>query len=165
MSSSAALRKHLSKYLHPSHRSIFNQVNLEKLLSQEVAQHSPFPSAHKGPRSLAVDIKEFNNQIELVAEVPGLSKYQVQLEIHEGNILTLSGEYKPEETSETIEKNNIKYHCAERSFGKFERAFQFPDHIKLEHIKAQMKDGVLKLLIPKEQPKPVRRKISIDFQE
>jgi len=82
MSSSAALRKHLSKYLHPSQRSIFNQVNLEKLLTQEVAQHSPFPSAHKGPRSLAVDIKEFNNQIELVAEVPGLSKDQVQLEIH-----------------------------------------------------------------------------------
>ncbi|MBN2029721.1 Hsp20/alpha crystallin family protein [bacterium] len=93
--------------------------------------------------SPSVDVVESEKNYEVVAEVPGLKKDDIRISIEDG-YLTLSGERKKEEESK--DKN---YHRIERSYGKFERSFRLPKEVDTESIKAQYKNGVLKVEIPK----------------
>jgi HSP20 family protein len=98
-----------------------------------------------------VDIYETDDAFVLKAELPGFSKEDVQIELHE-NRLTLRGERKRE--SDAKEE---QYHRIERAYGRFERTFWLPTTIDAEKIKASFKDGVLELRLPKsEAAKPKR---------
>jgi HSP20 family protein len=90
-----------------------------------------------------VDISETENQYEVNAEIPGLKKEDIKLSV-EDNVLTLSGERKVEK--ETDKKN---YHRVERAYGKFERSFRLPKEVDAENIKANYKNGVLTVQLPK----------------
>ena len=93
--------------------------------------------------SPTVDISETENQYEVNAEIPGLKKEDIKLSV-EDNVLTLSGERKVEK--ETDKKN---YHRIERAYGKFERSFRLPKEVDAENIKANYKNGVLTVQLPK----------------
>ena len=93
--------------------------------------------------SPSVDISETENQYEVKAEIPGLKKEDIKLSV-EDNVLTLSGERKYE--NETEKKN---YHRIERAYGKFERSFRLPREVDAGNIKANYKNGVLTVHIPK----------------
>lgn len=101
-----------------------------------------------------VDIFEKDDTIVIKAELPGVDKKDIQIDIKE-NILTLRGERA---TDNEIKEDN--YYRRERTCGKFERLFTLPDHIDAEKITAEFKDGVLRIGIPKpEETKP--RKIDV----
>ena len=103
-----------------------------------------------------VDIAEENGNYELVADLPGLKKDDIKVEIHD-NILTLRGEKKLDE-----EKKEKNYRLAERFYGEFVRAFTLPENVNRDQIEAEFKDGVLKLTIPKtEQPKPKQIEVKV----
>ena len=100
----------------------------------------------------AVDIFEEDNGIALKAELPGIDKEDISIDVKDG-VLTLSGERSVE--NETKDNN---YYRRERTYGKFQRAFALPEGVKTEDIKADFKDGVLKVHIPKavvEEPKKI----------
>jgi HSP20 family protein len=108
----------------------------------------PRSSAKEGDFALAdwrpaVDTYEENNNIVIKAELPGVKKENVTIDIKD-NMLTLKGE-RTEET-EVKEEN---YYRKERSYGKFHRAFTLPDAVDPNKIEASFKDGVLKISIPK----------------
>ena len=104
-----------------------------------------------------VDIYDTEKGIVINAELPGVAREGITVDIKE-NILTLKGERKIDE--EVQEEN---YYRKERCAGKFERAFTLPDAINPEKIKANFKDGVLKVEIPKpEEKKPRQIKINVD---
>lgn len=90
-----------------------------------------------------VDIYDTDKSIVINAELPGVPKDSITLDVKE-NILTLKGERKSEEE---IKKEN--FYRMERCFGKFERAFTLPSMIDSGKITANFKDGVLKIDIPK----------------
>jgi HSP20 family protein len=103
-----------------------------------------------------VDIAEENGNYELVADLPGLKKDDIKIEIHD-NVLTLRGEKKLEQ-----EKKDKNYRLAERYYGEFVRTFTLPDNVNKDGIEAEFKDGVLKLTIPKtEQPKPKQIEVKV----
>jgi HSP20 family protein len=103
-----------------------------------------------------VDIAEENGNYELVADLPGLKKDDIKVEIHD-NILTLRGEKKLDE-----EKKERNYRLAERFYGEFVRTFALPENVNRDAIEAEFKDGVLKLTIPKtEQPKPKQIEVKV----
>jgi HSP20 family protein len=103
-----------------------------------------------------VDICDTKNAIVVTAELPGVKKEDISIEVKD-NILTIRGERS--EDSEVKEEN---YYRRERSFGSFQRSFSMPTEIKPESIKASFKDGVLKIEVPKpEEKKP--KQISIDI--
>lgn len=91
----------------------------------------------------AVDIHENDETIVLQAELPGLKKEDIDIEIKE-NILTLKGERK--DTKEIKEQN---YSRQERRLGKFYRSFTLPAVINAEKVMASYKAGVLEVTIPK----------------
>ena len=102
-----------------------------------------------------VDIYETDDAVVLTAELPGVSKDDVSIEIHH-NTLILKGERKHE--AEVKEDN---YHRVERAYGTFQRSFVLPTLVDQEHVQATYKDGVLELRLPKsEAAKPKRIAIS-----
>jgi HSP20 family protein len=98
-----------------------------------------------------VDIYETDEAFVLKAELPGFSKEDLQIELHD-NRLTLRGERKHE-----TEAKEEQYHRRERAYGRFERAFWLPTPVDADKIQATFKDGVLELKLPKsEAAKPKR---------
>ena len=105
-----------------------------------------------------VDIYETENDIVLKAELPGMDPKDVEVKV-EDNTLYLKGERKFEK-----EVRNENYHRVERSYGSFARSFSLPNSISSEKVKAEFKDGLLTLTLPKrEEAKP--RTIKIDVSK
>ena len=104
----------------------------------------------------SVDIYEDGNEIVLKADLPGIDKKDLDVNIGD-SFLTVSGERKKEET---VEKGN--YHRYERSHGSFFRRFELPSDIDTEKIKAHFENGVLEVRLPKSaEAKSRTKKISI----
>ena len=103
----------------------------------------------------AVDIYENNEFVVVKAELPGVEKDRISVEVKEG-ILTLRGERGFDK-----ELKEESYHRIERSYGTFLRSFTLPSSVDGEKVTARMKDGVLQVDLPKkEQAKPKQIKIS-----
>jgi len=101
-----------------------------------------------------VDIQETEDAFRLFAELPGLTKEDIQITL-ENNVLRLSGERKLEKD---VKKDN--YQRIERVYGSFARSFSLPHQVNSEGVTASFENGVLTVSVPKaEQSKP--RKISI----
>ncbi|CAL4921936.1 unnamed protein product [Urochloa decumbens] len=95
-----------------------------------------------------IDWKETPEAHVFKADVPGLKKEEVKVEVEDGNILQISGERNMEQ-----EEKNDKWHRVERSSGKFMRRFRLPENAKTDQIKASMENGVLTVTVPKEEVK------------
>jgi HSP20 family protein len=105
----------------------------------------------------AVDIYDNMDSIVINAELPGVEKKDVSVEIKD-NIITLKGERVID--NEVKEEN---YYRKERSFGTFQRAFTLPDAFSSDKVKANFKDGVLKIEIPKpEEKKPKQITVNVE---
>jgi HSP20 family protein len=103
----------------------------------------------------AVDITETEDGYEVKAEIPGIKKDEIKINF-EDDVLTLSGERNHEK-----EAKNKNYHRIERRYGKFQRSFFLPKYVKADGIKANYKNGVLTVNIPKrEEAKPKEIAIS-----
>ena len=101
----------------------------------------------------SVDIHENENELVLLAEVPGIEDKNIEIKI-ENNTLSIQGERKIE--NETKEEN---YHRIERSYGSFYRSFTLPHSINQDNIKAEHDNGVLRISMPKKpelKPKKVK---------
>ncbi len=97
----------------------------------------------------AVDVYENDDSYEISAELPGLDKDNISVDLKD-SVLTIKGERTCED-----EKKEDKYFCKERGYGNFHRAFTLPRTADSEKISAEYKDGVLKVSIPKiEEVKP-----------
>jgi len=102
----------------------------------------------------AVDIRETPEFLTISAELPGLTKENVQITL-ENQVLTISGErnFENETKDETC-------HRIERSYGSFSRSFTLPANLKTDKVDAKFANGVLTIQLPKtEETKP--RKINI----
>lgn len=97
------------------------------------------------PWSPAVDIYETENELVLKADLPEVDAKNVAIQLENGT-LTLKGERKWEE-----QKNGKGFHRIERSYGSFVRAFSLPDTVDGERVKADYRNGVLTVTLPKKE--------------
>ncbi len=102
----------------------------------------------------AVDVAESDGNLVVTAELPGMKKEDVTLELANG-VLTLRGE-KKEET----ERKEEEMHVVERSYGSFRRSFTLPCTVDETKAAAEFKDGVLRVTLPK-TGEPGGKKIEI----
>lgn len=98
--------------------------------------------------STRIDWKETPEAHVFKADLPGLKKEEVKVEVEDGCVLQISGE----RTKEQEEKND-KWHRVERSSGQFLRRFRLPENAKMDQVKASMENGVLTVVVPKEEEK------------
>lgn len=102
-----------------------------------------------------IDISEDKKSIYVDVEIPGVKKDDLKISLQD-NILTISGEKKSENKSEDNEKN---YFRTERSYGTFTRSFTLPSEINPDSVDARFEDGVLKIKVDRENPKPVNERL------
>jgi HSP20 family protein len=102
----------------------------------------------------SVDVSETENEFLIAAELPGMKKDDISVDIEKGR-LTISGERKFKN-----EEENKNYHRLETRYGKFSRSFYLPDSIEEESIQAKYEDGILNITIAKSEEK-VKKKIEI----
>lgn len=103
-----------------------------------------------------VDVRESDNELKVVAEIPGMKKDDIQVMVHDG-VLTISGERKHEkqETEEGILRREI-------SRASFKRTFTLPDTLDVDKIDANYEDGLLRITFPKlEQAKPKQIEVKV----
>jgi len=105
----------------------------------------------------SVDISETEGEYQIKAEIPDVKKEDVKVTLEDG-VLTIQGERKHEK-----EEKGKKYHRIERSYGSFVRTFSLPDVIDDDKVKAEFKDGILNLHLPKSEkakPKAIEVKVA-----
>lgn len=99
--------------------------------------------------SPALDVHEDKDHLTVRIELPGMNKNDIDLSLHE-NTLTVSGERKAAETEAQATVTR-----AERYFGRFQRTITLPKPVDADGVKAQYKDGILTVTLPKtEESKP-----------
>jgi len=103
----------------------------------------------------SINLSEDPDTYYVRAELPGISAEDLDIQT-DGNNLSISGERKIE-----AEKDGVRYHRKEREAGKFSRAISLPGDINPEGVSASLKEGLLKIIVPKaEKAKP--KQISIN---
>lgn len=80
------------------------------------------------------------------ADIPGIKKDEVKVEVVDGRTLSISGERSQEKTEE-----KDSWRCVERSHGKFQRQFGLPENSKVGEVAAKVENGVLTVTVPKEK--------------
>ncbi len=127
--------------------SMHDQLN--RLFDESVARGSA--EVDYGTWSPAVDLREEEDRFILQADMPGMKKEDIEINV-ENSVLTIRGERRFEQ-----EVKKETYHRIERAYGKFTRSFTLPSRVKAEAISANYKDGTLEVVIPKaEESKPKR---------
>ncbi len=93
----------------------------------------------------AIDVRETKNDFLVSAELPGLTKADVEITVENG-VLSLSGEKKEEFEEGSAESGR---YVLERRYGRFQRNFSLPRGIDADKVKAQFADGILTITLPK----------------
>jgi HSP20 family protein len=102
----------------------------------------------------SVDISETDAAYLIKAEIPEVGKEDVKVTVQNG-MLTISGERKQEK-----EEKNRKFHRIERCYGSFTRSFRVPEDADANTVKAEFKDGMLNITLPKSE-KPAGKSIDV----
>jgi HSP20 family protein len=106
---------------------------------------------HGDAWSPPIDVFETADRYVVAAEVPGLSRDQIELAMEESR-LTIRGR-----RVEAAQGAEVHYHQVERGHGAFARSFDFTDRIDIEGVTADLTDGVLTVSLPKVAPSPPRK--------
>ena len=101
------------------------------------------------------DLKETETEYQVIAELPGVKKEDVSIDLSPEGRLTIRGKKENEK-----EEKNDKWHRVERSFGSFTRSFSIPKGVDPAKISASYDNGVLKLVVPKT---PEQQPLKIDI--
>lgn len=127
-------------------------------MSREMDNFSDFPSKLFGSFSTPkVDVYQTEKDVIVKAEIPGVSKEDLNLYIDESYV-RLSGQTKKE--NEFKDENTYR---TERYYGNFSRTIPLPVEVKSEQAKAEYKDGILSITVPKIEPSKTKgRKVEIN---
>jgi HSP20 family protein len=129
---------------HPLHRSLFEDVaDLEREIDSlfgDVLNDSP---RRADSFAAVLDVAEQGHDIVVVAELPGVKKEEIKVTVHDG-VLTLSGERKERALPEQARwiRNEIRG-------GSFSRSIELPVPVKSEAVTAELKNGILRIVLPK----------------
>jgi len=99
----------------------------------------------------AMDLAETEDQLVLRADLPGLGRDDIDIEVKD-NVLTISGERKAEH-----ERKGEGFHRVERSFGRFSRSLGLPRGIDAKRVTASFENGVLEVRMPKPEERKATR--------
>lgn len=117
------------------------QARLNRMLNASPNRtDEPFAFADWAP---AVDIQETDTAYSVKADLPDVKKEDIKIELHDG-VLSIEGDRKKEK-----EEKGKKFHRIERQYGQFVRRFVLPNEVDAAMVKAEFKDGVLNVQVPK----------------
>jgi len=131
---------------------------------RELMRFDPFsrmgalPVTREGGFVPTFEVKETKDAYVFKADVPGLKEENIDISLT-GNRLTISGE-----RTEDKREEGERYYAYERAYGTFNRSFTLPEGVDADHVHAEMKDGVLHVVLPK-RPEVQPKKIALKGKE
>jgi HSP20 family protein len=152
MSKRSLIPMDFGQNINPFRDLSYNLKRLERLFN-DVWRGEPLVSLAKEETLWpTIDVIENDKSIQIIAELPGLEEKDINIEMRNG-VFSLRGEKQ-----EQREENRDNYHVSERSHGYFSRSFQIPTEIDEDKIEATLKDGVLKVVLPKSDEESQQKK-------
>lgn len=143
----------------------FLERDIQQHASAVGRAHRPFDAAYRdfsrGERLVPVNVVESDKAFRIEAELPGVTKEDISIELADERTVSIHG--KSKSVLETTEKPAHKVWASERDIGEFHRTFEFPHKLAGEGIKADMKDGLLILEVPKSTDNGAK-KVAIDWK-
>lgn len=132
----------------------FRPLSFNSFLDKFFTENLPSETGgvHFSPR---VDILEDDHSFEIQLALPGLKKNEFNIEVDE-KTLTVKGERKF-----STEKKEKNYHAVGTQYGSFTRTFQLPNTINAEKIEAKYEDGILHVILPKDEKKILKKTIEV----
>ncbi|KAF4399737.1 hypothetical protein CsatB_012939 [Cannabis sativa] len=119
-----------------------------------------FESLNLSPWSLSGRVKEHDQLYKLKFDVPGLAKEDLKITIDDG-VLIIKGEHKEEEEDQSGSDDEF-WSSSSKRYGYYNASLVLPDDAKADDVKAELKDGVLSITIPKtEKPKTEAKEVQI----
>lgn len=103
-----------------------------------------------------MDVRENEREVSICCELPGVKPADIDLRV-EGDLLTIRGEKKHER-----DEGREDFHVLERSFGRFQRSVQLPFVPEADKVKADFRDGVLTVRVPKRPEQERSQRIRIE---
>lgn len=125
--------------------SIFREMDQMNSMLDDMFQMNPFGFTN---RVMNTDVKELDNCYQIEMELPGYNKEDIHAELKDG-YMTISAE-RDESNEKKDHKGN--YIRRERRYGKCQRSFFIGNEITEEDIKANFKNGILTIIVPKKEP-------------
>ncbi|MDD6879635.1 MAG: Hsp20/alpha crystallin family protein [bacterium] len=123
--------------------------------------NDPFFTSHES-KLMKTDIKEHNDKYELLVDLPGFNKENIKIHIEDGYLIINA----KTEIKDNDKQEKGKYVRKERYYGECSRSFYVGSQIKEEDIKANLKNGILNIEIPKENDtKQIEEKKYIEIGE
>lgn len=101
------------------------------------------------------DAYETDKGYQIEVALPGMKRDDIKVDFQQGR-LTISGERQFKN-----EQSDRRYHMVESSYGSFQRTFQLPDTVEPRQIQASFEDGVLRVMVPKDEEKTMRHQIQV----
>lgn len=129
---------------------------IDRLFEAPLAEISRGTQQFLGGWLPAVDLYENKDNVVVRAEMPGMKKEEIDINLHEG-VLTISGERKQDETCKDAEVCR-----SERFLGRFQRTIALPASVQADKVSASYKDGILTVTLPKtEESKPRQIEVKV----
>lgn len=155
------MSQELKQQERPGLRRWFDDSPLASLRQEMDDLFETFVSGRSLPalsRELApsLDVAESADAVEITTDLPGFKPEEVNIEVGDGYV-SISGEHNEESSEDAPDR---KFHRIERRRGKFSRSVWLPCAVNEEDVQAELKDGILKLLLPK-AAEAKRRRIEV----
>ena len=132
-----------------------NEIN--RLFDRDMWDFGTEPALFDEGFAQAIDVRENDDSVEIRCDLPGVKKDDIDISVSD-NLLTIKGEKKDE-----TEEKEENYYRRESWSGAFQRTVSLPDSVDPDKAKAEMKDGVLQLTMPKREEKK-RKQIKVDVK-
>jgi len=113
----------------------------------------------------AVEVLQCKDNYKVKVQLPGVKKDNIEVEL-DNDFMTISAQTHEEKEEQHEEENNLRYHTSEFRYGKYQRTITFDQPIKSEEAKAEYKDGILTITIPKQKTETKQpKKLEIETKE
>lgn len=105
----------------------------------------------------AVEVKQSKNDYKVKVQLPGVKKDDIEIDL-DNDFMTITAKIEEEKEQEQEKEDNLKFHTCEFRYGKYQRTISFDQPIKVAESKAEYKNGVLTIDIPKQQIEEGKKK-------
>ena len=115
----------------------------------------------------AIEVKQSDKNYKVKVQLPGVRKEDIDIEL-DNDFLTITAEINEKHEEKDEEEKNIRYHTSEFRYGKYKRTISFDSPIKINESRAEYRDGILMITVPKlkvESRKPKKLEIKTSAEQ
>lgn len=111
----------------------------------------------------SIEVKQTEHEYKVKVQLPGVKKEDIDVEL-DNEFMTVTAEIDEEKEEKEEKEKNEKYHTCEFRYGKYKRTISFDQPIKQDEAKAEYKNGVLKIIIPKQHAENIKQAKRLEIE-